>query len=99
MMYLCIIFLSPLYFMIRGKWGGFVLNSILYGLACFCVISIIGIMIAPLFWMLAVGHASWSLRRELMEQNAIMIAEKMAEQMVKHQSARPSQPPLPEEQS
>ena len=34
MMYLCIIFASPLYFLVRKKWGGFVLNSILYGIAC-----------------------------------------------------------------
>jgi hypothetical protein len=89
MSYLCIIFISPVFFMTRGKWGGFVLNSILYGLAILCVLSMVGIVIAPLFWLLAVGHASWHLRRELMMQQAEMIATKMAEKMVQAQSFQP----------
>lgn len=80
-MYLCIIFIPPLYFMLRNKWGAFTLNAILYGLACLCVLSIIGIVIAPLFWILAVGHAGWHLRTELMAQHADMIATKMAEKL------------------
>jgi hypothetical protein len=86
MMYLCIIFVSPLYFMARGKWGGFALNSILYGLACLCALSLIGLVIAPFFWMLAVGHAGWNLRQELMVQQADLIATKMAEKMKSNQT-------------
>jgi hypothetical protein len=67
MMYLCIIFIPPVYFLIRKKWGGFVLNSILYGLACLCVLSMIGIWVAPLFWIFAVGHARFTYRREIVE--------------------------------
>ena len=81
MMYLCIIFVSPLYFLIRKKWGGFVLNSILYGIACLCALSMIGIMVAPVFWILALGHASFTYRREMMAQHADMLATKMAEKM------------------
>jgi hypothetical protein len=81
MMYLAIIFISPVYFLARGKWGGFILNSILYGLGLICAISIIGLIVAPLFWALAVGHAGWHLRKEVMEEHARMIATKMAEQM------------------
>lgn len=89
MMYLCIIFVPPLYFMVRGKWGAFFLNLILYCLAWLCVLTIVGIIVAPLFWALSVGHAMWHLRKELAAEQADMIATKMAEQMVKSQKPQP----------
>ena len=46
---------------------------------------IIGIMIAPLFWILSVGHAGWHLRKELMVEHADMIATKMAEKLAQNQ--------------
>jgi hypothetical protein len=81
MIYLCLIFIPPLYFLIRKKWGGFILNSFLYGIACLCVLSLIGIWVAPLFWLLSVGHASFTYRRETSAQHADMLATKMAEKM------------------
>ena len=81
MMYLCLIFIPPVYCISRKKWGGFVLNSLLYGLACLCILIIIGIWIAPLFWMLSVGHAWFTYRRESVERHADLIATKMAEKM------------------
>ena len=81
MMYLCIIFLPPVYFIARKKWPGFVLNSILYGTACLCILTLIGIFIAPLFWILAVGHAGFTYRRELVATHADLIATKMAEKL------------------
>jgi hypothetical protein len=81
MIYLCIIFIPPVYFLVRKKWGGFVLNSILYGIACLCVLSIMGIVAAPIFWALAVGHAGFTYRKEMMVQHADLIATKMAEKM------------------
>ncbi|MDA2919727.1 hypothetical protein MYX76_09595 [Desulfobacterota bacterium AH_259_B03_O07] len=33
------------------------------------------------FWILAVGHAGWHLRQELMEKHADLVASKMAEKM------------------
>ena len=80
-MYLCIFFVPPGYFLARKKWGGFVLNSILYGLACICLITIVGAMVAPFFWALAVGHAGFTYRKELMSVQADLIATKMAEKM------------------
>jgi hypothetical protein len=79
MTYLCIIFASPLYFLGRKNWGAFTLNATLYGLACLLLVTIIGAAFAPIFWALAVGHAGWHLRRELMTQHAELIASKMAE--------------------
>lgn len=84
-MYLCIIFIPPVYFMARRKWGACALNAVLYGLAWLCVLTIIGIIVAPLFWALAVGHAGWHLRKELMAQHAEMIATKMAEKLQQKQ--------------
>jgi hypothetical protein len=81
MTFLCILFLPPLYFLVRKKWGGFIVNSILYGIACLCVVSIVGIMAAPIFWILAVCHASFTYRREMVEHHAEMLATKMAEKM------------------
>ena len=81
MMYLCVMFISPVYFLVRKKWGPFILNAILYGIACLCILSVVGIMAAPIFWLLAVGHAGWHLRREMMTQHAELIATKMAEKM------------------
>jgi hypothetical protein len=81
MMYLCVIFIPPVYFMMRSKWGAFFLNAFLYGIACLCILSIVGIIVAPIFWALAVGHAGWHLRKEMMTQHAELIATKMAEKM------------------
>lgn len=80
-MYLCLIFIPPVYFLIRQKWLGFILNSILYGIACLCAMSLIGIWIAPPFWILAVGHACFTYRKEASAQHADMLATKMAEKM------------------
>lgn len=77
MTYLCILFIPPVYFLARKKWGGFFLNAFLYGMALLCIISIIGIMGAPVFWILAVGHASFTYRREQTERHAELIASKI----------------------
>ena len=78
MMYLIIIFISPVYFLIRKKWGAFVLNAILYILA-WITVWIFGIGI--IFWFLALGHAGWHLRKELMKEHAQMIASEMVAKM------------------
>lgn len=81
MTYLTLIFASPIYFAMRQKWGAFCLNLVLYGTACLFLVTIIGAFIAPFFWMLAVGHASWHLRHELMLEEAEILATKMAEKV------------------
>ena len=86
MMYLIIIFISPLYLALRKKWGAFVLNGILYSLA-WLTIFLFGLGV--IFWALGVGHAGWHLRKELMAEHAEMIAQKMAEKL---RSSPPSTP-------
>ena len=77
MMYLIVIFIPPLYFVIRKKWGAFILNAILYFIAWLTIFFGVGII----FWVLSAGHAGWHLRKELMEENAEMIATKIAKKM------------------
>lgn len=79
MKYFTVLFASPLYFAIRGKWGAFVLNSVLYVTALLTLIFGVGVF----FWLLGVGHASWHLRTELMEEHAAIMARKFAEEMRK----------------
>jgi Mn2+/Fe2+ NRAMP family transporter len=81
MMYLCVLFVPPVYFMARKRWGAFILNAVLYGLGVLFLISIVGAVVAPIFWILAVGHAGWHLRKEQLEEHAEMIASKMAEKL------------------
>jgi hypothetical protein len=76
-MYLVIVFVSPLSFVLRKKWGAFLLNSFLYLLALFTILFGIGFF----FWALALGHAAWHLRTEVMQQHARMIAQEMAKEM------------------
>ncbi len=82
-MYLAIVFVSPLYFAIRKKWGAFVLNALLY-LMAWVTIWIFGIGV--IFWVLGVGHAGWHLRKELMQEHAELIATKMVEKMKENKS-------------
>jgi len=97
MTYLCILFISPLYFLLRGQWLNFFVNSFFYGLAWLCVLSLFGIFIAPLFWMIALGHTSFcfrkEMRREFIEEQATAMATKMAEQMRKDLPPSASLPP------
>lgn len=78
MMYLIILFIPPLYLATRRKWGALTLNIILY-LVALATVMLFGIGV--FFWALAVGHAGWHYRGELMERQAERIAKKVAGQM------------------
>ena len=80
-MYLIVLFISPLYFLIRKKWGGFILNSILYCIAFVFLVTLVFAWIGAFFWILAVGHAGWHIKQENMEKHADMVATKMAEKL------------------
>jgi hypothetical protein len=56
-------------------------NAILYGMACLCILTIVFAWIAPVFWLLSVGHASLTYRKELVVSHTEMLATKMAEKM------------------
>jgi hypothetical protein len=81
MTFLCIFFISPLYFLSRKKWGGFIINSFFYGIACVLVLTMALIFVAPFFWLIAVAHAGWYNRNERTVAHADLLATKMAEKM------------------
>jgi hypothetical protein len=81
MTFLCIIFIPPLYFLTRKKWGAFIINSVFYGIACALVLTLALIFVAPIFWLIAVCHASYYWRQEKLVQHAELLANKMAENM------------------
>jgi len=77
-MYLLAVFCSPAYFGIRGKWGSFIVNSVLYLLAL-ATVMVFGIGI--FFWLLGVGHALWDLSRTMREQAMRRQAQLIAESL------------------
>ena len=85
MMLFVVLFVPPLYFLMRGKIGACIFNSFFYGLACLFLITIIFFWIAPFFWILSVAHAGWHLRKEMatqmIQEHAEVLATKMAEKM------------------
>jgi hypothetical protein len=50
-------------------------------MACACVLTFVFAFIGVFFWILAVGHASFTYKREMLERHAEMMATKMAEKM------------------
>lgn len=88
-MYLTAIFLSPLYFAIKGRWGAFFLNSIFYGIAVVLLLTFVGAFLAPIPWFVAAVHAIMDYRKQLVEEAATVMATKMAAAM------RQPQPPQP----
>lgn len=81
MMYLVVLFISPLYFLIRGKWVSFIINLIFYVLALGCLVTVVGAFLAPIPWFIAVVHAIMEYRKELVTEAATVMAAKMAEVM------------------
>jgi len=82
-MYLIVLFCPPLYFLIRKKWGCFILSAILMTLL------LLTIMVAGfgiIFWALAIGHAGWEIRKEGMQQQAELIAKEMVNSQSKVQN-------------
>lgn len=88
-MYLTAIFLSPLYFMIKGKWGAFFLNSIFYAIAVVLLCTIVLAFLAPIPWFIAAIHAIMDYRKQLVEEAATIMANKMAAAMRQPQQPNP----------
>lgn len=80
MIYLVAILLPPLYFAIRKKWGACVFSAIGYAFALvFLIIPPVGIFI----WFTTAVHAVWTLRKEVMQEHAQMIAKAIVEEQGK----------------
>jgi hypothetical protein len=72
-----IVFLPPLYFLLRGRWGAFIINAFL----CFMALVTLFFGVGMFFWIAAIFHAGWAYRSEVMEQQAERIAGKVATRM------------------
>jgi hypothetical protein len=79
--YLAVVFMAPVFFLMRGKYGPAFINAFFYGMACLFAITIIFAVVAPLFWMISVMHGMWYLRKEMVAEDAEVLATKMAEKM------------------
>jgi len=75
-MFFIVIFIPPLYFVLRKKWGAFIVNLILMIIAG---ITLPIFFIGFIFWFLAIGHAAWHYRQEQLERHAELVAKKMKE--------------------
>lgn len=73
-LYLMAFFCSPLYFLSRKKWGGFVFNLTLY---LFAILLFFVFFIGVIPWAIGVAHASWHIRDELMHRQAELIARQI----------------------
>ena len=75
--YLCAIFVPPLYFLLKKRWGAFLINAVLFGIGVATALFIIGIP----FWLASIFHAALDLRKEFVEHHAQMVADKMVKKM------------------
>ena len=85
MMYLTALFVSPLYFLLKKKWGALIVHSILYPIALFLLFFFgIGFFL----WLALAVHALWDLRHQRDKE----MAQAMATEMVAAMERRPTPP-------
>jgi len=73
--YVLAIFLTPIYYGLKGKWGAFIATAILYLIATLTM-PLLGLGIV--FWMAAAAPATWSLRNDIMVAHARRTGEETA---------------------
>ncbi len=59
MKYLAVMFISPLYFAVRGMWGGFVINLGLYFLPSSLSSLVSASSSGPSEWLMLAGISEW----------------------------------------
>lgn len=82
-MWLLAFFCSPIYFACRGKWAACFINGFFYLIAMVLLISVVGAIFAPVFWMFCVAHAMWDMRAVITEQAIQRQAEALAQKLQK----------------
>jgi len=91
MIYLTAIFVPPLYFLIKKRWAGFIVSSILLVISLFLAMTVVLLPVALILWAVCSVCAVWNLRKALVHENANLLATKMAEKMREAQTV----PPIP----
>lgn len=97
MLYLVAVFIPPLYFLMKKKWPGFIVSSVLLVLSIFLFLTVVFIPVSLILWALCAVVAIWDLRKAMMHEHATIIAEKMAEKMqaASRPPTTPTPPPVP----
>ena len=81
MIYLTAVLIPPLYFLIKKRWVGFIVSSCLLVLSFFLACTVVMIPVALVLWALCATVAVWNLRKQLVRENAEVLASKIAEKM------------------
>ena len=80
---LAAIFCPPLYFLLQGRPLAAGIHLIFWIVSIITAMILIGVFI----WAIQASMACWDLRKQLMEEQATIMATKMAEAMNKRDSA------------
>ncbi len=76
---LAAIFCPPLYFLLQGRPIAALVHLVFWLISIVTFVIGIGILI----WLVQVGLAGWDLRKQLMEEQATIMADKMAQAMAR----------------
>jgi hypothetical protein len=79
--YVIAIVFPPLYFLIRNRIGLGLIYGLLFALSIFLLLTVVLAPIAIFFWLVSMIHALWHVRRELVAEQAEVLATKMAEKV------------------
>jgi len=77
MIYLVAIFMPPLYFLIKRKWGGFLLSSLI----CLLGLGTLILGVGFVFYAAASIHAVYDLKKDTATKQIDLIAQKTAEKL------------------
>lgn len=92
MIYLTAIFIPPLYFLIKKRWGAFIGSLVAFFFAVIFAIMVVLLPISFILWVICSVVAVWDLRKHLAHENADIVATKMAEKMREVQTTPPVSP-------
>lgn len=76
---LAAILCPPLYFLLQGRPLAAAIHFVFWVISILTALILIGVLI----WFIQASMACWDLRKQLMEEQATIMAKKMAEVMAK----------------
>lgn len=78
MSYLLAIFLPPIYLLTRKRYLAATFGLILFLLSIAMYVTIFLFWVGIIFYLIALMHACWHLRKQVVEESASVLADKMA---------------------
>lgn len=79
MIYLLAVFLPPVYFMLKSRWVAASVTGAICFVAFILTLSMVGAIVGIPMWFVCSACAIWDLRKQLIEEQASVMAKKMAE--------------------